>query len=113
MFFQSNANKFLNLQGGVQGGHDEKARQKELQARYTQTNSNLNSFALPNSNSDASNLLVILQGFQMATSRSNVILVAVGGIVSDIAKFHLLRAYSKLLHIIFDNNRSPKEPCYE
>lgn len=81
MFFQSNANKFLNLQGGVQGGHDEKARQKELQARYTQTNSNLNSFALPNSNSDASNLLVILQGFQMATSRSNVILVAVGGIV--------------------------------
>ena len=41
----------------------------------------LNAFALPPAGDQAGNLLVLLQGVQMATSRSNVVLVAVGGIV--------------------------------
>ncbi len=89
MFFQgSNAGKFfqqnLHQSNGTVTGNDERAYQKELQARYTQTSvgsvSNMNSFA--NNGGDVSNLLVVLQGFQTVTSRSNVLLVAVGGIVS-------------------------------
>ena len=83
--FQGNAVKFFqqNLQTGDMRSSEEKAYQKEIQARHTQTfnnnnnnNSNLNSFSLPNNGGDVSNLLVVLQGFQAVTSRSNVILVA-------------------------------------
>lgn len=44
-----------------------------------QTNSNLNSFAFQND--QTTNLIMILQGFQMVANRSNVVLFAVGGIV--------------------------------
>jgi mitofusin len=51
--------------------------QKEYQA--ASSSSNLNAFA--NQNDQTNNLLFILQGFQMAASKSNVLLFAVGGIV--------------------------------
>lgn len=66
-----------------QPGNDQ--LKKEMMSRQL-SGSNLNSFALPNNGDQAGNLLVLLQGFQMATSRSNVVLVAVGGIAS--AKFN-------------------------
>ena len=61
--------------------------QKELQSRnYSSeanlaTASNLNPFSIQNDQTN--NLLILLQGFQMVASRSNVVLFAVGGIVSD------------------------------
>jgi len=83
-FFQSNnAGKFFqqNLrQANSLSSNDEIAYQKELQARSINNSSSLNSFT--NNGGDVSNLLVVLQGFQAVTSRSNVVLVAVGGVVS-------------------------------
>ena len=53
---------------------------KEAQAlRYNQSGSNLNSFAMQSDNTN--HLLIILQGFQMLTSKSNIVLFAAGGIV--------------------------------
>lgn len=50
---------------------------KDLQSmQNTQVSSNLNSFS-----SQTSNLLFIMQGLQIVTSQSNIILFAVGGIV--------------------------------
>ncbi len=45
-----------------------------------QLSSNLNPFGV--NSSQATNALVILQGVQMFASRSNVMLIAVGGVVS-------------------------------
>ena len=62
--------------------------QKELQSRsYNSeanltTASNLNPFSIQND--QANNLLILLQGFQMVASRSNVVLFAVDGIVRNI-----------------------------
>jgi mitofusin len=58
--------------------------QKESQARsYQSDTSNLNAFSsvTSNNNDQTNNLLILLQGFQMVASRSNVVLFAVGGIV--------------------------------
>jgi hypothetical protein len=59
---------------------EESIDKKELQS-YSQNNSNLNSFAFQNDQTN--NLLLVLQGFQMVANRSNVVLFAVGGIVSE------------------------------
>lgn len=88
LLFQNNATKFMQnfqqqQQQQQQPGNDQ--LKKEMMSRQL-SGSNLNSFALPNNGDQAGNLLVLLQGFQMATSRSNVVLVAVGGIAS--AKFN-------------------------
>lgn len=81
LLFQNNATKFMqNFPQQQQPGNDQ--LKKEMMSRKL-SGSNLNSFALPNNGDQAGNLLVLLQGFQMATSRSNVVLVAVGGIVSS------------------------------
>jgi hypothetical protein len=54
---------------------------KELQQQpVANTSSNLNAFAF-NETDHTGNLLFILQGFQMIASKSNVVMVAVGGIV--------------------------------
>jgi hypothetical protein len=81
-FFQNNANKFLanqHHQLDNKLNDDEQSYQKNAASRFQNSSSNLNSFSFPTD--QTSNLLVVLQGFQMATSRSNVILIAVGGIV--------------------------------
>lgn len=65
----------------IQQNNNNIDEKKHLKYSQSSASSNLNSFALPDVD-QASNLLVALQGFQMATSRSNVILIAVGGIVS-------------------------------
>ena len=87
-FFQNNANKFLANQHHQLDNNklndDEQSYQKNAASRYQNSvaTSNLNSFSFPTD--QTSNLLVVLQGFQMATSRSNVVLIAVGGIVRTI-----------------------------
>ena len=92
-FFQNNANKFLANQHHNQLDNklneDEQSYQKNAASRFqnSATASNLNSFSFPAD--QTSNLLVVLQGFQMATSRSNVILIAVGGIVRTIYLFNI------------------------
>ena len=50
----------------------------------TNTNNNVNSNLNPFSfqNDQTNNLILALQGFQMIANRSNVVLLAVGGIVS-------------------------------
>jgi len=54
---------------------------KDLQQQsVANTSSNLNAFAF-NETDHTGNLLFILQGFQMIASKSNVVMVAVGGIV--------------------------------
>ncbi len=74
----------------------EKVFQKEQllqQSRYNGSlqSSNLNSFSLHNDQTN--NLLFVLQGFQMVTSRSNVILVAVGGIVSFLIRIEIYHSF--------------------
>jgi len=61
-------------------------QQKELYTNITNNNnnnnanSNLNPFSYQNDQTN--NLILALQGFQMIANRSNVVLLAVGGIVS-------------------------------
>ena len=72
---------------------------KELQASrdynsdanlVASASSNLNPFSSSQSD-QTNNLLILLQGFQMVASRSNVVLFAVGGIVSgNSANIHVL-----------------------
>lgn len=81
--FQTSASRFLqqNMSGGKTVDED-KAYHKEMMSRQMSHGSNLNSFAPANNQTDhANNLLVLLQGFQMVTSKSNVVLIAVGGVV--------------------------------
>lgn len=61
----------------VHNGNNDK---KEMQSiSYSSNNSNLNPFGA--SSNDPNNLLVALQALQVVTSKSNFILIAVGGVV--------------------------------
>lgn len=83
ILFQNNAKKFLqpNLLNKQDIEHNNNI-DKTNYHNYSQNSnsSNLNSFVTPDLD-QASNLLIALQGIQLVTSRSNVILIAVGGIV--------------------------------
>lgn len=84
LLFQNNASKFLqqNLENmQAKSSAEEKAYQKEMLTRQMSSSSNLNAFAPQQGSDHANNLMIVLQGVQMATSRSNVVLIAVGGIV--------------------------------
>ena len=60
----------------------QESRSYNSESNLASTSSNLNPFAA--NNDQTTNLLVLLQGFQMVASRSNVVLFAVGGIVNRI-----------------------------
>lgn len=89
ILFQNNAKKFLqpNLLNKQDIEHNNNI-DKTNYHNYSQNSnsSNLNSFVTPDLD-QASNLLIALQGIQLVTSRSNVILIAVGGIVSRFVNF--------------------------
>ncbi len=86
-FFMNTSNTFFN---NNQNNNNNNINQYDKQKMYesgvlnssSMMSSNLNAFAPPQpSYSQANNILLALSGLQMIASKSNIVLVAVGGIV--------------------------------